>query len=493
MLKLLKKKLADYYSKKSDNPLFLGFVCGIYPLVFYFSNNFYAINSVKHILYFGSLFLVIPILYFVLLNLLFKYLPKFEKYREHVLFISLIFCTAVLLTVAMFLLIKKKILLGVLVLSVLLSIKLFKAYKKIVVLIIVMSLLPMLKVSNHIIESVINGNYSAAQDKILNVKFKSTPNIYVIQPDGYVAESIMKNETYLHSSSLYEWLRNNKFSIYDDFRSNYPASLASNSSLFLMKQHYFGATLFPSIEMPNAREVICGDNPVNFIFQKNNYKTHFIVQDDYFQQNYSEMKFNNSNILNEEISYFTDGNKIKRILFDDLKIAMSKASSEPNFYFIEKLLPHHVHFSATENRVETERKEYVSKIEEVNIWLKETISYISENDKDALIIVLADHGGWVGMESYNEMFQTQNEDKIKSIFSTIAAVKWNGIDTKGFDSELKSNVNLFRVLFSVLSEDKQYLEQLEDDSSYNIHIENHFYNSVYQVIDDDGKITYNKH
>ncbi|MBV1923316.1 MAG: hypothetical protein KUG68_04720, partial [Flavobacteriaceae bacterium] len=71
MLGSLKKKLADYYTKESDNPLFLGLVCGFYPLVFYFSNNFFGINSFKHVLYFGSLFIAIPILYFLLLSLFF--------------------------------------------------------------------------------------------------------------------------------------------------------------------------------------------------------------------------------------------------------------------------------------------------------------------------------------------------------------------------------------------------------------------------------------
>ncbi len=491
MLKTLKKKLDGYYKNDSDNPFFLGFICGFFSLVFYFSNNFFAINSLKHLTFIGSLFLGIPILYFVLLQLFFKYNPKFLKYKKHVLFVSLIFCCAVLLTYVMFLIIKKKILLCILIVSILLSLKLFREYKKVVVLIIVMTIIPMFKVFNHLIESIVNGQYNFNDIEILNTKLKKTPNIYLIQPDGYVAESMMKSNIYQHNSDLYDWLRKNEFKIYDRFRSNYPASLTSNSSMFLMKQHLFGKTLFPSIEMPNAREIICGDNPVKTILTNNNYKTHFIVQDDYFQQNYSEMKYDYSNISNNEIPMFTDGNKIKKVVFEDLLDVINKNTSS-NFYFIEKLLPHHVHFSAPEDRVETERKLYIKKIEEVNVWLKETISYISEVDNEAIIIVLADHGGWVGMVDYNEMFQTQDKAKIESIFSTLAAIKWNGIDPKGYDLDLISNVNLFRVLFSVLSENKQHLDHMEDDSSYNIHVENYFYNSVYQVINDKGEFVFIK-
>ena len=49
------------------------------------------------------------------------------------------------------------------------------------------------------------------------------------------------------------------------------------------------------------------------------------------------------------------------------------------------------------------------KIKEVNLWLKETIVIIEQKDPNAIIIVLADHGGWVGLESYDEMFRTEDE------------------------------------------------------------------------------------
>ena len=151
----------------------------------------------------------------------------------------------------------------------------------------------------------------------------------------------------------------------------------------------------------------------------------------------------------------------------------------PRFYFVERLLPHHIHFAASK---EEERDTYIEKIQEVNVWLKSTLNYISIKDPDAIVIVLADHGGWVGLGSYPEMFSTKDPAQIRSIYSSLAAIKWNGHLKGGMDAELKSNVNLFRVLFSVLSENPEYLKYLEDNSSYNLQ-NGTFSKSVRAVID----------
>jgi len=103
---------------------------------------------------------------------------------------------------------------------------------------------------------------------------------------------------------------------------------------------------------------------------------------------------------------------------------------------------------------------------------------------------LADHGGWVGLGSYPEMFSTEDPQQIRSIYSTLAAIKWNGHLKEGMDTKLRSNVNIFRVLFSVLSENPEYLKYLEDDSSYNLQ-NGTFSKSVRAVIDDSGKVISN--
>ena len=135
---------------------------------------------------------------------------------------------------------------------------------------------------------------------------------------------------------------------------------------------------------------------------------------------------------------------------------------------------------------------YIKRVSEVNNWIKTTVNYISKVDPNAMIIILADHGGWVGLENYNDMYSTENPYLIKSTYSSLAAVKWNGFLTSDYDANLKSNVNVFRVLFSVLSENKTYLQNLESDSSYNLRL-GLFSKSVYEIIDSDNNIIFRKH
>lgn len=476
------------YFTEGFNPLLTGLICGFYPLVFYFSNNYSAINSWEHLGFFLLFFIGIPIVVFLVASLLFKYSKALLKYKPHILFVLIIMTVATLMSQAMYLTIKKKLLLGLLIIVVLAAWKFHAHFKKLLVIILLMSILPTLDCILKIIEHEQKMEWTQLPDTIENVKFKVTPNIYIIQPDGYVGKDMMENDLYHFSNPFYAWLENKDFKIYKNFRSNYPASLTSNSSMFAMKQHRFGNVLFPSIDMPNARDIIAGNNSAIKILRNNGYKNFFIVQDEYFQQNRPESTYDYYNLDLDEIPYFSDDNNVKKVVFNDLKAAMDTVNiTGPRFYFVEKLLPHHIHFTASK---EAERDSYIKKIQEVNVWLETTLSYISEKDPNAIVIVLADHGGWVGLGSYGEMFSTKNSDHIHSIYSTLAAIKWNGHLKEGMDDNLKSNVNIFRVLFSVLSENPEYLKYLEDDSSYNLQ-NGTFYKSVRPVIDDSGKVILN--
>ncbi|MEM0519336.1 sulfatase-like hydrolase/transferase [Aequorivita flava] len=480
--------MGDFLAKhvKGDfNPLLTGLICGFYPIVFYFSNNYSAINSWEHFGFFVLFFIGIPIVIFSIAFLVFKYSETFSKYKAQILFVLIIMTVATLMSQAMYLTLKKKMLLGLLIVSALAAYKFYAHFKKLLVIILLMSILPTINVIIKIVEHEQKMAWTQLPDSIENATFKSTPNIYLIQPDGYVSRQIMESSLYNFNNPFYEWLDNNGFKIYNNFRSNYPASLTSNSSMFAMKQHRFGKVLFPSIDMPNSRDIIAGDNAAISILRNNGYKNFFIVQDEYFQQNRPIQAYDYYNLNPDEIPYFSNDNNVKKVVFNDLKAAMDTSNIEgPRFYFVEKLLPHHIHFAASK---EEERDMYIEKIQEVNDWLKTTVNYISENDPNAIVIILADHGGWVGLGSYPEMFSTENASQIHSIYATLAAIKWNGHLVEGMDAELQSNVNLFRVLFAVLSENPEYLKYLEDDSSYNLQ-QGTFWKSVRAVIDDNGNV-----
>lgn len=181
-----------------------------------------------------------------------------------------------------------------------------------------------------------------------------------------------------------------------------------------------------------------------------------------------------------------------RDVYVDLDNSIAVKTQKPKFIFLERLLPHHVHFVAKGDRKQAERKEYLDKVEESNVWLKKAIALIKSKDKDALIIVLADHGGWVGIENMHELLSTNDKSLIYSTFGNLAAIDWGRLKHSEYDEQLKTNVNVFRVLFSCLSENKSYLDNMQEDASYNIRPGNFISQSVYKLIDGKGNVVNEK-
>ena len=494
MLNKIKQKIGAFLGSDKDVPAVTGLIAGLYPFLFYYSNNYPAVDSSGHFIMFIFFSIVVPIAVTLTGYSIFSLLPKLRPYRSHLLFVLLITITSSLLITAVTLVFKKKLLVLICVLAGLVSFKLYKYYKHLLLIICAMMVLPLLKFGVSFYEDKRGtdwGNLSE-KDKISDAKFTKTPNIYMIQPDGYAGREIIETDPYRYKNAFYGWLEDNSFSVYKNFRSNYPASLTSNASMFAMKHHYFNDVMLPSIDMPNARNVIMSNSALR-ILKKNGYATFFIAQDEYFQQDRSRSDYDFYNIEPKDVPYFTFGHDVVRNVDEGLDNAINAKMDKPKFIFVEKLLPHHIHFKEGKDNIEEQRKEYLGKIEKANVWLKNTISKINENDKNALIILLSDHGGWVGMNSAKEFYSTQDPKLIRSTFGNMAAIQWNGLNHTPYDGKLKSSVNVFRVLFACLSENKSYLDYLEKDESYNIRPGNFITESVHKLIDQNGTIVNEKH
>lgn len=486
----IKKRITDFINNEKDTPWLAAFVSGFTPMIFLYSNNYWAINSLGHLLYFVSTFIGVSVVIYLALYYGFRAFGANKIQRARVLLILLLCFLFAFLLHSFFLSPKRgtALFLGIGFLGYLFWSNPRTNYKKLIIFLFIFSSLSFFRTIIHVYEDLKPDYWLKHNDDIENVRFKNSPNIYVIQPDGYVSQSIMEQSPYNNKSDLYDWLKENEFKVYDSFRSNYPASLTSNTSLFAMKQHKFADMVFPEIEMANAREVISKSNPVATILRNNNYETYFIAEDEYFQQNKKQQAFDQFNIAIDDFPYNSKGDDEIRDVFVDFKKMMSDDVKKPKFFFIEKLLPHHVGFGKTDESVKEERERYLERIKEVNSWLKTVIDYITTRDDDGIVIILADHGGWVGLKSFNHLYSTEDPELITSTFANIAAIKWNGYQIEDFDKKLKSNVNLFRILFACLSENSKYLDHLEDDSSYNVRLNKFGFKSVKRVIDDQGNI-----
>jgi hypothetical protein len=421
-------------------------------------------NSLQLFAFFVSYFIVLPVVVcfsaFALLKVL-----GYQKYTRQVLFVTMLsFFSFYILH--HFLLIRFAVFIACFLALVLLSFK-FRNYKVAIVLIAVMSVFPLAKLSLELGKTFLHDpNWNKQPDAIAACRFTSRPNVYFLQVDGYASPAALRNEIYRYDNSAFDaWLKDNGFTLYDNFRSNYNSTLASNASCFNMKHHYFEeCTAFK-----DARDYIVGENPVLDIFKSNHYKKSFITERPYLVMNRPKSAFDDCNLDMSKLPYFRDGMTDKHDISKELKTDILENGRSGNFYFVEKFEPSHINVTKAASLGKAkERERSLGGIEAANAWLKDIVPFIRKNDDTAIIIVGADHGGYVGFD-YAQQGDAPISDKklLYSIFGARMAIKWNDPEHVVYDRGLKTSVNLFRTIFSFLSKDTEYLKNLQPDVSYN--------------------------
>ena len=462
----MKERLEKFVKNDKEYPLLAGFAIGFYVLAFYYSNNFELGSSWQHLLIFAAYYLLLPMTTaFIAYKIISK--SRFKKHTRQVLFVMLLsFFTFFVLQNLSLQYSYKKVFAILFLLICAISFKI-NNYKIFVLMACFMSVFPLYGICEIMYANASNpSDWNKQPDGILNCKFVKKPNVYYLQADGYTNAETLKNRLYHYDNSKFDgWLQSNGFTLYNDFRSNYNSTLLSNSSCFNMKHHYARE----NVGFKNASDFVMDENPVLDIFKGNGYKTFFITERPYFLVSRPNVKFDYCNFNNSEVPYFKDGWSAFKEITAETKRQILESKSTSNFFFIQKFNPGHIAVSkAASKGIEGERLEYIQKLEIANVWLKDLIGFITAQDPNAIVIIGADHGGFVGFTYTGDaLAKITDIDLLHSIFGAKAAIKWNSAAHTDYDSELKTSVNLFRTLFSFLSGDKSYLTNFQPDASYN--------------------------
>jgi hypothetical protein len=490
-----KKKgfLSAFLTNNKHYPVIYALGAGLYPTVFYFTNNYTLINTWSHVAYFSFVFISVPIVGFIIAHYISKF-SLFSRVRKYVLPFLNVFIFLFLLEVCLYADVQILISLGILVIAALFALLLSNFLKKLVVIQFILFFIGLYSLVPTVIKQI---NYSTEwqkqPDDILQVKFKKTPNVYLIQPDGYANFSELDKEPYnLDFSEFETYLNENNFKYYYNFRSNYASTLSSNSATFMMKHHHYNkGTSFS--EAVNARNVIVSKNAMLDIFKNNNYKTHLITELPYLLMNRPEIGFDYSNFTLEDVSFIGTGLKERQDIIKPLRQSLETDSDRSKFFFIEIFNPGHINNRKEQSLgVEGERQLWKESMERANVIIYRTVDLIKEKDPNALIIILADHGGGVGLEYTNQTYsRIEDEAIIYSMFSSTLAIHWPDGNAPEYDTLFKSNVNVFRILFAYLGEEESYLDHLQENGSY-IVINKKAPKGIYQYIDDSGKVTFKK-
>lgn len=490
----MRQKIIRFVNDEKRYPMITGIASGLYPMLYYYNSNFTYVNSLAQFLFCVLIFLIIPIIGFYTLTKSIGRIKRFKKLFEFSLPILNLCYFSVLMLVCSYGIKERTLLLLVLMVAAVAAIILHKHYKKIVVLQLLMAITVLVTLLPKVFEYTTASNQWMKQtDTIESVIFKAKPNIYMIQVDGYANRSELSKPPYSFDNRDFENVLESKgFKWYSNYRSNYYSTLSSNASLFAMKHHYHSKPKKAFEELMNSREIIVGENPVLSILKKNGYKTHLLLEKPYFLMNRPNVAYDYCNIDLGDVSYLGRGFGIKKNIEEELSSLLEDQSGSANFYFIQKILPGHITNSkdVSKDKV-TERDLYIKKMKLANLWLAKVVNDIETNDEDALIVISADHGGFVGFNTTIESTIKQtNEDLIKSIYTATLAIKWNG-QAPEFDQTFKTPVNFFRILFAHLSGDKSYLDHLQDDKSYII-ISKGAPFGLYEYIDEKGNVVFNK-
>lgn len=475
-------------------PALAGLAGGLYPLFFYYTRNFTLVNSWGHLWYFLAMFIVVPVIGSLVAWRIAKF-PIFDRWRKYLLPFLNLFIFLFFMKVCLYAGLQKKITLGIGIVSMIYAFTLFRHYKKVIVIQLVLACIGFFTVSATLISQLsFSEEWKKPTDDIESAILQQKPNIYFLQPDGYVNFSELKKGYYHYDNSAFEtYLVDQGFTNYSDFRTNYASTLSSNSSTLMMKHHYYNRGVSFS-EAIDARSTIMGENTVLKILDANGYKTHFISQFPYLMMNHPKVFFDYTNFDLKDVNYITSGFEEKADIVADLASTYTVDPDAPKFYFIEFFRPGHIKGRKEETQgAEIERELWLERLEESNGILRELITAIQESDPNALILMMGDHGGFVGLDYTNQIYEkTQDRDKVYSIFSSQLSIKYPEGISPIPEGRFVSSVNVFRILFAHLSQQSKYLDHLEPDESFVV-IHKGAPKGIYKYIDAEGNVVFEKH
>jgi len=328
------------------------------------------------------------------------------------------------------------------------------------------------------------------QEVYVDVNFASTPNIYLIIPDSYPSNPLLARLFGFDNSDFSNELSRAGFSLYDDYFSSYPYSVQSMHSMFSMEHNYFRNSI--GEDTLNMRKLIAGrGNNVTDILRNNGYTSHYIHESDYLVQENCFIEsclprlsdYQRFRQILENFYFFDfDGNTYKYDVGTAMTEQIASTQQDSRRFIYKHFMDAHSGLKSYDKRnegaLEGFRRNYPARIKQVNKVLLGEIEKILAHDQTAVIVIVADHGTWAGAERTNAgLTSDETLDKV----NVFLAIRWGSAYRGQYEHDIKTSVNLFRYLFAYLSNDERILATKVEDDSYVK------YRDVWKVVE-DGKV-----
>lgn len=305
-----------------------------------------------------------------------------------------------------------------------------------------------------------------------DVKFKNTPNIYCFHLESYSGDIALKSLFDFDNSDFIMALGDRGFYTWKNSFSNYDNTFMSLYSLFTMAHNYALLDVDNSFV---AQKVVMGNNyntllkvlyengyDINYYF----YPTQFVKPFKSYAKFAKLYQITFLRVFNTIIQKPTDmadpnfpyelsdnGEFLKSDLGKNLK------SDKPQFYFVKFAKTRH--FLLDFNFKPTFEENYISKLTESNIEILKMVDYIEKNDKNAIIILVGDHGSW----RYRFSNDVKIKDFVLSQYNILLSIK-NPYESVKNRPKVLSTVNIFRYVISTLAENPNIMKNKQLDMSF---------------------------
>lgn len=323
------------------------------------------------------------------------------------------------------------------------------------------------------------------------VRFRTRPNIYLLIPDSYPSNRVLKRFFHFDNGPFSQELQSHGFRVYEDYFSSYPSSLESVHSMLSMSHNYLRQTI--GKDAIGLREVIAGrDNNVIRILTNNAYKAVFIHETDYLfqEQCYIEKCLPSltaydalrRNLQNHLFFNWLPRTSIKYDVVNEMKNQIRNTRESSGTFIYGHFMGAHSglkSFDEDERSRLAFRRSFPGVIANMNRMLLSQVSEIVRHDPSAVIMILGDHGTWAGANRTDGAF---SQDEILDKFQVFLAIRWGDAYKGQYDGKIKSAVNLFRYVFAYLGDTESILETRVGDESYL------FRDGVYKVVQDGAVI-----
>jgi len=350
-----------------------------------------------------------------------------------------------------------------------------------------------------------------------SVLFKNKPNVYLVILESYASLDMREQIYGIDNEYIKNELIKRNYAIYKTY-SNYPSSLESVTSIFMMRHHYFK----PSRGIADGayRNIIGGENnnPVINIFLNNGYWVDYRKFDPYFYQLSSAVHSKQVRPLLEPIAVFDRLIAFLNVILNNLEInteifkkllwcpekilglpietvdrMVATNSGKPVFTVLYGGATHTpisiLQYPDVIRQLPGASKMPFWKLNQINnYWITtyknlvtksdaaliELIHGIHEKTPDAVVVLIGDHGPNFNKGRFEGTDDNLNDNIIanginpseltRDYFEVFMAVKWPKENkmTHGYFS----HVNLFRHIFASLANNPSILDSRVSDDSY---------------------------